>query len=120
MGYARMGGYCATKFAMIGFSEALRDEVIGRGVHVAMVCPGTTDTEFFRGEQPGGLLTHSPAWVARAILRTARWPRRDVIVLPYRPAHLAEPVLGGLLEHVLGEARRSQNHRLRADGSARR
>src|SRR3977135_1383529 len=24
MGYARMGGYCATKFALIGFSETLR------------------------------------------------------------------------------------------------
>src|SRR5438067_7371118 len=32
MGYARMGGYGATKFAIIGFTEALRDEVIGRGV----------------------------------------------------------------------------------------
>src|SRR3954452_2133742 len=57
MGYARMGGYCATKFAMIGFSEALRDEVIGRGVRVMLVCPGTTDTEFFvkaeRGKMPG-------------------------------------------------------------------
>src|SRR5207253_8398817 len=47
MGYARMGGYCATKFALIGFSESLRDEVLGRGVRVALVCPGTTETEFF-------------------------------------------------------------------------
>src|SRR4029077_511733 len=31
-GYARMGGYCATKFAMVGFTEALRDEVLDRGV----------------------------------------------------------------------------------------
>src|SRR5262245_27302713 len=37
MGYARMGAYCATKFAIIGFTEALRDEVIGRGVRVALV-----------------------------------------------------------------------------------
>ena len=47
MGYARMGGYCATKFALVGFTEALRDEVLGSGVKVALVCPGTTDTEFF-------------------------------------------------------------------------
>jgi len=112
--------YSASKHALVGLSHALRGELSGTGVTVCTVYPSTTDTEFFRGEQPGGLLTHSPAWVARAILRTARWPRRDVIVLPYRPAHLAEPVLGGLLDHVLGEARRSQNHRLRADGSARR
>lgn len=57
MGFARMGGYCATKFAVIGFTEALRDEVLGRGVRVALVCPGTTDTGFFlqadRHKMPG-------------------------------------------------------------------
>lgn len=57
MGYARMGGYCATKFALVGFAEALRDEVISRGVQVALVCPGTTETEFFvkaeRKKMPG-------------------------------------------------------------------
>ncbi|HET7712069.1 MAG TPA: SDR family NAD(P)-dependent oxidoreductase, partial [Thermoanaerobaculia bacterium] len=57
MGYARMGGYCATKFAMVGLSEALRNEVMSRGVRVALVCPSTTATEFFikaeRGKMPG-------------------------------------------------------------------
>lgn len=78
MGYARMGGYCATKFAMIGFTEALRDEVIGRGVNVAMVCPGTTDTSFFvkaeRGKMPGAsrlILAVKPERVARAICDAA-------------------------------------------------
>jgi len=78
MGYARMGGYCATKFAMIGFSEALRDEVLGRGVRVAMVCPGTTDTHFFvkaeRGKMPGAsrlILAVKPERVARAVADAA-------------------------------------------------
>jgi len=78
MGYARMGGYCATKFAMIGFTEALRDEVLGRGVRVAVVCPGTTETEFFakaeRGKMPGAsrlILGVSAERVARVICRTA-------------------------------------------------
>jgi short-subunit dehydrogenase len=78
MGYARMGGYCATKFAMIGYSEALRDEVLGRGVRVALVCPGTVDTEFFvkaeRGKMPGAsrlILAISPQKVARAICDSA-------------------------------------------------
>jgi short-subunit dehydrogenase len=79
MGYARMGGYCATKFAMIGFSETLRDEVLGRGVRVAMVCPGTVETQFFvkaeRGKMPGAsrlILAIKPEHVARAIVRAAR------------------------------------------------
>lgn len=78
MGYARMGGYCATKFAMIGFSETLRDEVLGRGVRVAMVCPGTVETDFFvkaeRGKMPGAsrlILAIKPEKVARAIVAAA-------------------------------------------------
>jgi short-subunit dehydrogenase len=47
MGYAGMGAYCASKFALVGFTEALRDEVISQGVRVALVCPATTETEFF-------------------------------------------------------------------------
>ena len=78
MGYARMGGYCATKFAVIGFSEALRDEVLGRGVRVALVCPGTTNTEFFvkaeRGKMPAAsrlILAVAPENVAKAICAAA-------------------------------------------------
>jgi short-subunit dehydrogenase len=105
--------YSATKYAVVGLSHALRGELSGTGVKVSVVYPGTTATEFFRGEEPGGLITHSPGWVARAVVRTARWPRRDVIIAPYRLVQLAEPVAGGLLDHVLGEARRRQNPRLR-------
>lgn len=78
MGYARMGGYCATKFAMVGFSEALRDEVIHHGVRVAMICPATTDTSFFvkaeRGKMPGAsrlILAVKPERVARAVCDAA-------------------------------------------------
>ena len=79
MGYARMGGYCATKFAMIGFSETLRDEVLGRGVRVAMVCPGTVETQFFvkaeRGKMPGAsrlVLAIKPERVAKRDRRCRR------------------------------------------------
>jgi uncharacterized protein len=78
MGFARMGGYCATKFAVIGLTEALRDEVLGRGVRVALVCPGTTETDFFvkaeRGKMPGAsrlILGVKPDKVARAICNAA-------------------------------------------------
>lgn len=47
MGYARMSGYCASKFAVTGFTEALRSEVMPGGVRVALVCPGTVKTDFF-------------------------------------------------------------------------
>jgi len=87
MGYARMGGYCATKFAIIGFTEALRDEVIGRGIRVSLVCPGTTETEFFqkaeKGKMPGAsrlILAIPPARVARAVrLAAERGTYRTVV-----------------------------------------
>jgi len=99
--------YSATKHGVVGLSHALRGELSGTGVKVCAVYPGTTRTEF-RGSAAAaeGPLVHRPEQVARAIVRTARWPRRDVILAPYRLAHLVEPVLGGPLDHLLGEVRR--------------
>ena len=100
--------YSATKHAVAGFSHALRGELSGTGVKVSVVYPGTTRTEFFGEAGPQGALVQSADWVARAIVRTARWPRRDVIIAPYRLGQLLEPVLGGPLDHALGEMRRRQ------------
>jgi dehydrogenase/reductase SDR family protein 7B len=35
-------GYCASKFAMHGFLESLRTELLKTGVHVMLACPGFT------------------------------------------------------------------------------
>jgi short-subunit dehydrogenase len=40
--------YSATKSALVGFSDALRSEVAGRGVTVTLCLPGAVDTPFFR------------------------------------------------------------------------
>jgi short-subunit dehydrogenase len=39
--------YCASKFAVRGFSESIRTEWTRHGIDVLVVCPGTTQTEFF-------------------------------------------------------------------------
>ena len=108
--------YSATKHAIVGFSHALRGELSGTGVKVCVVYPGSTETEFFATtEAPIG--PQYPAWwVANAIVRTARFPRRDVMVMPYRFAHMAEPFIGGLLDHTLGEARRKRSPHLAGTG----
>ncbi|ACL03735.1 Short-chain dehydrogenase/reductase SDR [Desulfatibacillum aliphaticivorans] len=36
--------YCASKFGIIGFSEALRSELDGQGIGVSVLCPPDTDT----------------------------------------------------------------------------
>lgn len=43
------GIYCATKFAMHGFSEGLREEVKPFGINVTIVSPGYFRTEFLAG-----------------------------------------------------------------------
>jgi NAD(P)-dependent dehydrogenase (short-subunit alcohol dehydrogenase family) len=40
--------YCATKFALEGFTETLRDEVAGFGIHTMIVEPGAFRTGLFR------------------------------------------------------------------------
>ncbi len=47
------GAYCATKFAIVGLSDAMRVEMKPFGVRVTTVCPALTETEFF-DQQPGG------------------------------------------------------------------
>ena len=105
--------YSATKHAMVGLSHALRGELSGTGVKVCVVYPGVTDTEFFDSTEAPVGPQYPASWVANLIVRTARFPRRDAIVLPLRLAHMAEPFLGGLMDHSLGEARRLRSPHLK-------
>ena len=41
-----MGAYSATKFAQVGMAECLRSELYGSNIHVSVVCPVSTATEF--------------------------------------------------------------------------
>ncbi len=108
--------YSATKHAVVGLSHALRGELSGTGVKVCVVYPSATRTEFFATtEAPIGPV-YPASWVARLIVRTARFPRRDAIVLPYRLVHLVEPIFGGLMDHTIGEARRLRSRALSGGG----
>jgi short-subunit dehydrogenase len=83
--------YNATKFALVGLSEALRLELRGSGIHVSLVHPILTESEFHRAEvrkvetrRVGPV--QSAERVARAIARCARRPRPEVY--PYPPARI--------------------------------
>jgi NAD(P)-dependent dehydrogenase (short-subunit alcohol dehydrogenase family) len=41
---AQMAPYCASKFGVVGMSEALNAELAPRGIHVTALCPGIIDT----------------------------------------------------------------------------
>jgi NAD(P)-dependent dehydrogenase (short-subunit alcohol dehydrogenase family) len=49
MGFAEYGAYCATKFAVIGFTQQLALELAKHGIRVNCVCPGSTDTDMMDG-----------------------------------------------------------------------
>ncbi|QJX48174.1 SDR family NAD(P)-dependent oxidoreductase [Hymenobacter taeanensis] len=51
-GTANLAGYCATKYAIRGFSDALFKEVRPDGVRVTCVMPGSVETNF-NGAEPG-------------------------------------------------------------------
>ena len=88
-GLTPLGGYCATKFALIGLSEALRTEHDGDVLHVGLVLPGVVDTPMVQGvDQAGEIpewpveLNMPPEWVAAAIVLAARFRLREVSVPP--------------------------------------
>lgn len=107
-GVPRMGAYAATKFAQAGLGESVRAELAGSGVHVTMVYPISTDTEF-RGamarewgqDVTGAGPRQSPEHVARAMVKALRRPRADVY--PFAAARLvaaAATLAPGLADRV--------------------
>lgn len=44
--------YVTTKHAQIGMMRALTQDLAGRGIHTAAICPGFTDTEMLRQHVP--------------------------------------------------------------------
>lgn len=44
MGFPSMGAYCASKWALVGLTEALRREYYGTGITLTAFCPGMVDT----------------------------------------------------------------------------
>ncbi len=47
-GFPELAGYCASKFAVVGFAQALRDELHGGRVDVRVLCPPPGDTPMVR------------------------------------------------------------------------
>ncbi|HEX2453893.1 MAG TPA: SDR family NAD(P)-dependent oxidoreductase [Vicinamibacterales bacterium] len=84
-GIPLMSGYTATKAAQAGFAESLRSEFAGSNIHVSLVVPISTETEFRSamrrdyGYVLEGLGPKQPVErVARAILDCLHRPRPEV------------------------------------------
>ena len=49
VGMANYGGYCASKFAVIGLTQQLALELVSLNIRVNCICPGLTDTDMMDG-----------------------------------------------------------------------
>ena len=49
-GFAGEAVYCSTKFAQVGFTQALDRELRPKGIKVGVICPGGVKTEFAIGQ----------------------------------------------------------------------
>ena len=95
-GFAGEAVYCATKFAQVGFAQALDKELHPYGIKVGVICPGGVKTEFALGKgrteesvAQSGML--DPEDVAGAVLLACtQSPHSRIIEIQMRP--MAEPL----------------------------
>jgi NAD(P)-dependent dehydrogenase (short-subunit alcohol dehydrogenase family) len=87
-GFAGNTAYCASKYALRGFSDALREELAPQGIRVSTVYPGPTDTTIFKNV-PGNwdrARMNQPEDVAEVVWKAWSSPRdqdvADLIVPP--------------------------------------
>lgn len=81
---AKATAYVASKHALLGFTNALRQDCKGTGIRVSAVNPGPIDTPFFDRADPDGTYTRNlgrfmlkPERVARAIVDVLERGRQE-------------------------------------------
>ena len=89
-GMPPLGGYSATKFALVGMTEALRVELFNTGIKVSLVMPGVIDTPMAHDslkhdslkDMPGSTFAMPARWVTWAVLAAAAFGLTEVDVPP--------------------------------------
>ncbi|QQR84238.1 SDR family NAD(P)-dependent oxidoreductase [Candidatus Peregrinibacteria bacterium] len=81
-----MAVYYATKAYVLSFTEALYEEYKDKGIHVAALCPGATESEFQAraGQQNSGLVKNKKLMSAARVAQVAYEDlfRRKVVIVP--------------------------------------
>lgn len=93
VGMPKVTAYCTSKFGMVGFSEALRNEFGRLGLGVTALCPGFVQTNLFTNapleenitehKLPPKIITTTPERVAKAAIRAIYRNRRIVVMEPF-------------------------------------
>jgi 3-dehydrosphinganine reductase len=115
-------GYAAAKYAVLGFTEALRFELKPHGVSVAVVLPPDTETPGLKAERAmrpyetevisGSIKPIAPARVAQAVIRGMRKGRFHIIPdaqsrLYFRLKGLLPEVFFAIVDADIRKARKS-------------
>ncbi len=96
------GAYSASKFALIGWTDALHFEERANGVHVGMVLPGFIRTEGFPADELPSWLPSTPEKVAAAIVDCGPGGKAERYVpRPYGAAAVLRIVAPALVRRVL-------------------
>lgn len=104
VGQARMAAYCASKFGVIGFTQALALELAPHGITVNAICPGSADTERldYLGRRPDG--SYDEALRARALAERAAAIPLGRLATPEDVAELAAFLASDAAAYVTGQA----------------
>ena len=102
--------YCASKFALAGFSEALRAELMSEGIDVCTIYPGAVETEIFDAaanstglEVPGFVPKFPASQMAKLIVQTARFPQPEVVAaFDAQAINIANTFAPALVDFALG------------------
>ena len=113
-GLPGIASYCASKFAMLGFSEGLKHELSGSGVGITVVSPIMVKTDFFEHPSFEKMPKYSPTslnatTVAKAILKAADSSRLEIIVPSVvRGAVWAKHTFPYFINPILGKSFKKQ------------
>ncbi len=87
--------YCAAKFGVRGFAQALRQEVSGRGVRVSIIHPGMLRTPFF------DTLDFEPGPDERHAVRLSEVCHALNMILDAHPSTVFDEIVVRPLQHVI-------------------
>ncbi|WP_099023249.1 SDR family NAD(P)-dependent oxidoreductase [Mycolicibacterium palauense] len=95
-GEATLASYSATKAAVVGFTEALHDELAAEGIKATAICPGLVDTPMADAYRSGGAAAQgmiTPRDVAETVRLTTRLSRACIVpeVVLLRPNEWVQP-----------------------------
>ncbi|KFM19960.1 hypothetical protein AAA799D07_00530 [Marine Group I thaumarchaeote SCGC AAA799-D07] len=114
-GVPGVASYCATKFAMLGFSEGLKHELSGTGVDVTVVSPIMVDTPLFdhpsfeNFSRQSTIAILRPETVANAVLKAANSSKLEIVVPPVaRVGIWAKQNFPYFVNPIIGNAFRKQ------------